>query len=135
VADPTSPSWYIPPLYPQTGAWVGTSLSTPVGVYVYEYNFCLCPEFDNVEMRFTLWADNSAIVLLNDEPLILIGLPTGLAWWTGTGYVVHVLVNDLINDHFVPGSNTLTIEVSNASGPSGMMVSGWITADPGRCCP
>jgi hypothetical protein len=121
--------WALPPA---GCSWVGDSTSPwpAADVYDYEYEFCLCEGFDNVEMQFRLWADNSATVLLNNQALIL-AYPAGSGWWT-TGCLVHVIEGDN-NDHFVPGLNTLTIRVTNADGPSGMMVSGWITANPGRC--
>jgi len=131
--------WASPPNANVT--WVGTPCTgtTGPGTYVYEYTFCLCDCYSNVQMKFYLWAEDSAKVFLNNGPQIfgtpLVPLPS---WWSAPGgYLVDVSSpNCATPNGFVIGVNTLKIEVSNASpGPSGMMVSGWIGAYVGRCCP
>jgi hypothetical protein len=121
-------------------AWVGTSCpgATGPGTYVYEYTFCLCDCYSNVQMKFRLWAEDSAKVFLNGPQIFgtpSVPLPD---WWSAPwGYLVEVSSpNCATLNGFVIGVNTLRIEVSNASpGPSGMMLSGWIGAYVGRCCP
>jgi len=115
-------------------AWVGTpgsGTATP-GTYEYTYTFCLCSGYSNVHMKFYLWADESAVVFLNGG-VPLPGTPLApMFWWTGPGY----LIDEFSPGNFVVGVNTLRIVVSkNSTGPSGMMVSGWIGAEVGRCCP
>jgi len=113
-------------------AWVGTpgsGTATP-GTYIYEYKFCLCDGYSNVQIKFSLWADESAVVFLNGGVPLPWTPPLPSSWMYGSGHLIDV------SSGFVVGVNTLQIVVSkNSTGPSGMMVSGWIGADVGRCCP
>jgi hypothetical protein len=130
--------WASPPNANVT--WVGTPCTgtTGPGTYVYEYTFCLCDCYSNVQMKFHLWAEDSAKVFLNGPQIFgtpLVPLPS---WWSAPGgYLVEVSSpNCATPNGFVIGVNKLRIEVLNASpGPSGMMVSGWIGAHVGSCCP
>jgi hypothetical protein len=110
--------------------WVGTPCNgaTGAGPYVYEYTFCLCAGYSKVEMQFLLWVDDTAQVFLNNWP---IGTASACL---GPGSQINDSSANVLN-HFVVGVNTLRIEVLNSGGPSGMMVSGWIGAEVGMCCP
>jgi hypothetical protein len=127
----TLPSgWYPPPA--AYIAWVGTG-ATGSGPYAYEYTFCLCSGYSNVDMKFYLWVDDSADVYLNTTLLGSFPNNSGLP----TGYLVQVQsLDSTVPNGFLLGPNKLRIIVSNGfPGPSGMMVSGWIGAYVGRCCP
>jgi hypothetical protein len=132
LVSPLPTSW-LPPSATYI-AWVGTpgsGTATP-GTYEYEYTFCLCSGYSNVHMQFRLWADESAVVFLNGgAPLP--GTPSvPMPWWSGPGY----LIDEFSPGNFVVGVNTLRIVVSKSTtGPSGIMISGWIGAEVGKCCP
>lgn len=130
-----SSGWVTPP----TGSsWIGdTSAGCPgPGHYYYRYTFCLCEDFSDVHMQFTVWADNYVVeVLLNGIPIL--GTPTpptpspSSTWWFApgsAGYLIDVLSG------FVPGQNTLVIHVYNYGLISGLLVSGAIEAGVGKCC-
>lgn len=123
------------PSSPNIG-WVGTPCpggTTGAGTYVYEYTFCLCSSYTDVEMRFYLWSDDCATVYLNGNP---IATSTGTCW-SGPGCLVDVHSPDpTVPNGFVTCTNRLRIEVAHDGvGPSGMMLSGWVGAHVGSCCP
>ena len=124
IASPTHPSWAAPP---SNVSWLGVSYpgSTGPGEYIYKLSFCLCWTFKNPSLTCKLWGDNSAKMYLNNN---LIGSTTT---WQGAGVQVTT------NNYFQVGTNDIDVKVTNATGtsgnPSGMMLSGTISANEADC--
>ena len=111
----------------------------PPGTYCYESCFCLHDGFHNASLSFSLRADNSAFVYLNNfgcanggaVPLILTDSPSfnspNPTTFPATG-----------NVPLVAGENCIEVRVNNANlgGPSatGFNMTGQVTADDARCC-
>ena len=114
---------------PATGSakWVGTSGSNSgaKGDYTYELSFCLCWTFQNAQINLTLWADNQAKLLFNNSPTT--PPATGSDAFTGSGLAVN------ITSGFIVGMNKLTVVVTNNGGPTGMLLSGALSANQADC--
>ncbi|HYN86601.1 MAG TPA: hypothetical protein VER32_15235 [Pyrinomonadaceae bacterium] len=109
--------------------WIGpapnSSQGGAPGKYVYETCFCLCSGFSNAQLTLKGFADNSASVFLNGHPQSL-GQFGSFYGTAGTAQT---------NDQtlFKPGTNCVQVEVNNWSGPTGLIVSGSVTAAGGKC--
>ncbi len=115
--------------------WVGSrgDLLAVQGIYRYELTFCLCWTFRHASLDFNLWADNSAIVYLNDNPVSGGAVPNPAFH----NLPLHPI---LITTGFQVGMNTLRIDVTNdpppanpRCNPTGLMISGLLSADAADC--
>jgi hypothetical protein len=106
--------------------WVGSSADTLAGKYTYELSFCLCWTFQNAQINLKLWADNQADVFLNGSPTTPPSTVPGTAFG-GQGLTVG------ITSGFNIGMNKLTVVVKNNEGPSGMLLSGMLSANAADC--
>lgn len=128
VSSPVHSNWALPPN--NNVKWVGTpgNVSTAEGEYKYELRFRLCWTFKDAKIDFMLWADNSAKVYLNADPT-----PIGAAstFLQGQGSPVSATIG------FQPGVNIIKVVVTNDAGgtvnPSGMMLSGTLSANAADC--
>lgn len=130
VARP-SPNWHDP--LPES-AWIaldGETGSSPLGsdVLRFERCFCLADRPAGASLDLELFADDSARVLLNGDP---IGGPGG-AFHADEPLRVHydgVVGGSL----FVPGENCLVVEVEDSGGVlTGLDAAGAVVAEGGAC--
>jgi hypothetical protein len=125
IATPPCSAWV-----PATGSakWVGTSGSNSgaKGDYTYELSFCLCWTFQNAQINLKLWSDNHAKLFFNGSPTTppaTVNNPP----FTGSGLAVN------ITSGFIVGMNKLTVVVTNNEGPTGMLLSGALSANQADC--
>ena len=121
-------------------SWVsddpGGSYMGPGGDYTYQICFCLNERFQNPRLNLDLVVDNDLMsVTLNGNPLFTGPLPGPNGWYPGPPFNVNT--ND--PTFFHPGKNCVEIVVRNldygpGGGPTGLLVSGGVTADHGTCC-
>jgi hypothetical protein len=119
VAMPTT-AWAQPPGYQWVSASTKPDGTDDPGDYTYQICFCLCSDFQNANLSFTLLADNDAKVLLNNNPVWAIsnafGAPTGPPPITTQSL-------------FRPGQNCLTVIVHNLGSFTGLALTGGVSAD------
>jgi hypothetical protein len=121
ICNPKHGAWANPPR--PAVYWLGTKNDTKPGDYIYELHFNLSWEIQNSKITGKLWADNSAIVYLNN--IQCYDVPANA--YAGSG------IDMLITDHFVQGDNILKVVVKNAGdvdNPSSLMIDGKLI----KCC-
>ncbi|MFN0135009.1 MAG: LamG-like jellyroll fold domain-containing protein [Phycisphaerae bacterium] len=121
---PAHPLWG-----PNTG-WMSATPTgqqgAPIGDYVYECCFCLDERFSNPMLDLCFWADDGSTAYLNG---VQIGFGIGAP---AAACVPIPTVTD--EDLFRPGLNCVQIVVNNGFGPTGLNVTGQMTATAGLCC-
>lgn len=122
VALPTT-GWAQPPGYQWVSASPASDGTYPALDYTYQICFCLCSDFKNANLSFTLLADNDAKVLLNGTQV----------WATPPSTAFHLpptgppaITDQLL---FRPGQNCLTVVVHNQGSFTGFALSGTVSAD------
>lgn len=122
VAQPTT-GWDIVPGHQWVSASQAADATGSAVDYTYQLCFCLCSDFQNANLSFTLLADNDAKVLLNGTQV----------WATpaSTAFKKPPTGPPPITDQslFRPGSNCLTVVVHNQGSFTGFALSGSVTAD------
>lgn len=101
--------------------WIGPSptpnVLAPSGIYTYELIFNLTGLDESTAQISGSWAsDNSSLVRLNGTPAA--GIPHNV----GVPFKNFDTFSFPVGSSFVPGLNSLTFEVNNFSGPSGLLV-------------
>ena len=117
--------------------WIGYSpipnAGFPAGDYCYWSCFCLNPLFENVELQFSLRADNGADVYLhNMGPAVSHHLTTAPISSFSCPTVTNYFTLD--ENLFAPGENCLEVRVHNLGGATGFDLSGKLIAENARCC-
>ena len=140
VAIVATPYWHAP----FTGSqWIGpdanagTDWNEPAGDYVYTYHFCLCGppkglglDFFPAALSLSSYSDNAMTAYLNNHK---IGQDAVNQFTTQT------VIPSAQASYFVNGDNEIKYVVHNNEGPTGLDVSGWISAyfqplgPDGRC--
>jgi hypothetical protein len=133
ISNPACSPWLLPAIPKCTAKWIGTSGDTGTGGvkgdYTYELSFCLCWSFQTAQIKIDmLWADNTANIFLNDSPALATTPDTWLPRPANT------TLNITDPAMFKIGMNKLRVVVTNKSnGPTGMFLSGTLTAIAADC--
>jgi hypothetical protein len=123
VVTTPNPNWIsLPP-----AKWIGPKTTSSnggaVGDYQYQLCFCLCRGYSNASLTLTGLSDDAATVSLNGNSL------GSLAGFAGPAKTVQTSDPNM----FEPGTNCVIVTVNNATGPTGLNMTGSVTATAGQC--
>lgn len=136
---PLPPTWVITPLISSNwltipnSQWISFnsagSGSSPVGDYCYTICFCLDKGFQSVSLSGLLRADNDAQVFVNGNLIATTPPTTSFSSPTPTPFST----TNTAFFHDGP-DNCIDVVVHNDGGPTGLNLTGQLTAVAGRCC-
>jgi hypothetical protein len=115
--------------------WIRPATSANETDFLYQLCFDLCSGFLDPVLELNLLADNFARAELNGHLLAGPNYSTAHPWHTATGANAFRTPGAATASPqmFRAGRNCLTVTVRNASGPSGLALSGFLEAGRARC--
>jgi len=117
----SSTSWVAPPL---TAQWINSTQPSMVGLYVYKFSFDLGKEFPERDCKLTVQytADNDVKLQMDGNPAFATSSPPNSfnIFHTGSTSVSPAV-----------GTHVLTANVSNLSGPTGLLLTGKVVCTCG----